>query len=238
MTLEQCPNTRNVSVFGVNREEQTAMIFNPRCKLWSCDYCAELNKEYWIAQAQRGAIVLTSEGQQLQFVTLTSRGYATPNKSVYFFKKNWPKMRKRMANRTKEWEPFTGIKWAYFLVPERHKSGVLHAHLIAATHISGETVWKKQAHQSGFGYMIDVQEMVTPLLAATYVSKYLHKGMGAEVWPKGFMRVRHSQNWPITKEKPLEGWEWKTYKNENTVWLEKHALLDMGWHVVDKREKQ
>lgn len=233
---EKCENTRDVTVFGKNKNEKTAILFNPRCKMWSCDYCAELNKDYWIHQAARGSLLLVSEGAQLQFVTLTSRGYATPNKSIYFFKRNWPKLRKRMADKTNEWTPFTGIKWSYFLVPERHKSGVLHAHLIAATHINGKNVWKEQAHQSGFGYVIDVQEMITPLLASKYVAKYLHKGMGAEEWPKGFMRVRHAQNWPIDKERPLGGWEWDTYRNENTVWIEKHALIDMGWDVQDRRE--
>lgn len=232
--MEKCENTRNVVVFGVNKNKNTAILFNPACNSWSCDYCAETQKENWIHQAARGSMVLASEGSELQFITLTSRGYATPNKSVYFFKQNWPKLRKRMAERTNEWEPFTGNRWAYFLVPERHKSGVLHAHLIAATHICAKSVWKQHAHQTGFGYVVDVQEMITPLLAAAYVAKYLHKGMGAEQWPKGFRRVRHSQNWPMSKPRKDEEWSWKTYKNPETVWLEKHALVNMGWKVIDK----
>lgn len=234
--MEQCENTRNVTVFGKHSEGMTALLFNPRCKSWACDYCAEINKEYWIHQAARGSLLLVAEGQALQFVTLTSRGYATPNASLYYFKQNWPKLRKRMSDKTNSWTPFTGIAWAYFLVPERHKSGVLHAHLIAATHIDGARFWKQQAYESGFGYIIDLQPMVTPLKAATYVSKYLHKGMGAEQWPKGFMRVRHSRNWPITKDAPLDGWEWQTYSKDETIWIEKNALINLGWEVIDKRE--
>lgn len=177
-----------------------------------------------------------SEAQTLQFVTLTSRSYTTPNSSIYFFKQNWPKLRKRMADQTNSWSPITGVEWAYFLVPERHKSGVLHAHLIAATHVDGKSYWKKQAWASGFGYQIDVAQIDSVTQVANYVTKYIHKGAGAEEWPKGFRRVRHSQNWPIANEKPLEGWEWDTYKNPRTVWIEKHALIDMGWEVVDKTE--
>lgn len=234
--MEKCENTLNVTVFGKNKQEKVAILFNPRCKQWSCDYCAELNRDYWIHQAARGTLLLLSEGQRLQFVTLTSRGYATPAKSLYFFSQNWPKLRKRIAHQTEIWSPFTGINWAYFLIPERHKSGVLHAHLIAATHLDGQRWYKDNAYQTGFGYQADVKPDIDSLKAAYYAAKYLHKGTGAEDWPKGFMRVRHSQNWPIAKEQPLEGWLWETYKNDNTIWLEKNALLDMGWHVVDKRE--
>lgn len=232
--MEQCENTRNVTVFGKNKRKKTALLFNPRCKLWSCDYCAEINKDYWIHQAARGAIILTSEGQDLQFVTLTSRPYATPVQSVYFFKQNFPKLRKRMADHTNRWTVVTGIKWSYFVVPERHKSGVLHCHIIAATHVKSERDWKKEVFASGFGYIVDVQPLITPLKAAHYVAKYLHKGAGAEDWPKGFRRVRHSQNWPKENALPLPGWDWQTYKNEETVWIEKNALIDMGWEVVDK----
>lgn len=237
--MDTCPNTRNVVVFGKNQSERTAILFNPRCKQWSCDYCAELNKEYWIHQAARGTLVITSEGRSVQFVTLTSRGYTTQNKSLYFFKQNWPKMNRRMKYHTEvQTDEHIGAAWAYFLVPEHHKSGVAHFHILAATTIDQKSDWKKHAWASGFGYIVDVQPLVTPKRAADYVSKYLHKGQGAETWPKGFMRVRHSRNWPISQEQPLEGWEWDTYQSEDTVWIEKNALIDLGWQVVDKRNNE
>ena len=235
--MSDCPNTKDMTIIGNNKTEKKAILFNPRCKSWSCDICCEELKENWIHQAARGSMILADEGAELQFVTLTSRGSSTANKSIYYFKENWPKLRKRMATITNAWEPWSGYRWAYFLVPEKHKSGVLHCHLIAATHICAESVWKRHAHQTGFGYIIDVQEMITPLLAATYVSKYLHKGAGAEVWPKGFRRVRHSQNWPIAHAKKDESWEWMTIKNKDTVWFEKNALIDLGYNVVDQTTK-
>jgi hypothetical protein len=234
--MEKCPNTKNVVVFGKNQQEKSAILFNPRCKSWSCDYCSEIEKDYWIHQASRGVLLLQSEGHVFQFVTLTSRGYTTPNSSLYFFKQNWPKLRKRVCKHTKAWEPFTSQDWSYFLIPERHKSGVLHAHLLAGTFVSAKSIWKDWAWKSGFGYQVDVAQVESAGEVAHYVAKYLHKGMGAESWPKGFRRVRHSQNWPIANAQALAGWEWETYKNENTVWIEKNALIDMGWHVQDKRE--
>lgn len=232
----KCQNAGDIVIFGKRKETKTAMLFNPKCNSWDCEQCFGEKKENWIHQAARGASVLQSGGADLQFITLTSRGYTTPVSSLHFFRQNWPKLRKRAAYLTNGWEAWSGYKWAYFLVPERHKSGVLHAHLIAATHICGERWWKDNAYKSGFGYQVDIVEMVDPKACAGYVAKYLHKDAGGLDWPKGFMRVRHSQNWPISRPKKDEEWEWATYKNPNTIWTEKHALLDMGWKVIDKTE--
>lgn len=231
-----CEKTKNVTVFGMQAEKRIAVLFNPKCNSWDCEECAEHKKENWVHQAARGSALLASEGAKLQFITLTSRGYTTPVSSLYFFRENWPKLRKRAAKLTMDWLPFTGIKWAYFLVPEHHRSGVLHAHLICATHLNGKRWWKDNAYASGFGYQVDLVEMVTPKACAGYVAKYLHKDADGVAWPKGFMRVRHSQNWPISRPKEDEDWHWDTYKNAAIIWQEKHALIDMGWKVIDKRE--
>lgn len=236
--MSKCENTQNVTVLGKNKDERTAILFNPRCKQWSCNYCAELNKDYWIHQATRGAILITSEGRELQFVTLTSRPYASPNQSLYFMAQNWPKLNRRAKYHTNKWKDARGIEWAYFLVPEKHKDGRVHAHLIAATHIYAKKFWKNWAFGTGFGFIMDVQTIENPAQVTGYVTKYMHKGSGAETWPKNFRRVRTSANWPITKQAPLDGWEWLTIKNPDTAWIEKNALIDMGWNVQDKRENE
>lgn len=234
--MQTCEKTRNVTVFGKNSTEKTALLFNPRCKTWNCDYCAELNKDFWIHQAMRGVLVITSEGRDVQFVTLTSRPYATPTTGLYFFKQNWPKLNRKLKYHTDKYRGNLGYEWAYFLVPEKHKSGVVHCHILAATLYNTESSWKDFALKSGFGWKVDVQPLVSPAKAASYIAKYLHKDAGKEAWPPGFRRVRHSYNWPVAQEKPLEGWEWDTTSNDEEVWLEKNALLDMGWEVADKRE--
>lgn len=233
--METCSNTKDIIIFGWNNGEKKAIIFNPACKSWNCPHCSEVNKAEWIHQAARGSMLLWQDGATLQFVTLTSRGYTTPVSSVEYFKVNWPKLRKRAASLTKAWQPFTGCTWAYFLVPERHKSGVLHAHFVAATHIEGERWWKDNAYASGFGYIAKVQAMIDPKGVAYYIAKYLQKDAGDAAWPTNFRRVRHSQNWPIAKPANIEGWEFKPVR-EKDCWTEKHALLNMGWHVIDTRQ--
>lgn len=220
---------------GINRKEKAAIFFNPRCKQWACDFCGEQNKSYWVHQATRGALIFLSEGQELQFITLTGRGYFTPTSSIYFFRQNWPKLRKRAAKLTNGWSPWTNTFWSYFLVPERHKSGILHAHLIATTHLEGKRWWKDNAWATGFGHQTDVITIDSAGKVGGYVTKYLHKDAGGIQWPKGFMRVRHSQDWPIAKEKPLKGWEWQGM-TDKAAWLEKGALVNMGFEVIDKRK--
>lgn len=48
-----------------------------------------------------------------------------------------------------------------------------------------------------------------------YVAKYLFKSQTADVWPKGWKRIRYSQNWPKLPENHnpkafviLTAWDW------------------------------
>lgn len=220
---------------GVNPSEKAAMFFNPRCKQWSCPVCGDLNKDYWVYQATRGSMLLLENGNWLQFVTLTGRGYFTPNSSIHFFRQNWPKFRKRLGSITQKYQPLTGTEWAYFLIPERHQSGVLHCHFIASTPLMLNKWYKDNAMASGFGFMAKVKPIYDSARAAGYVTKYLTKDAGDTPWPKGFMRVRHSANWPIKDTLDIPGWSWQTI-NENEAWIEKNAYIDLGWQVIDKRQ--
>lgn len=233
-----CEKTQSVTVFGTHKYRKMAVLFNPRCKMWDCDYCAEMNKADWIHTALRGTLVLAMEGQRIQFVTLTSRPYSTPITGLYFLKENWPRLNRTMRYHTNKWTKQLGLVWSYLMVPEKHKTGVVHCHLLAATHYDTEKSWKDFAFGAGFGWKVDAQGLVTPSKAAAYVAKYLHKGQGKEDWPKGFRRVRKSNNWPISEPQIIPGWEWATYRNEDTIWQEKHALIDLGYEVIDNRQEK
>lgn len=228
-----CPNAKDIIIMGTNPIERKAVFFNPACKQWDCPYCGELNKQYWVYQAQRGTQILLSEGNMLQFVTLTGRGYFTPTSSIVYFRQNWPKLRKRIQYLTDKWSDVTQTTFAYFLIPERHKSGNLHAHMLVTTFIDRDRWYKDNAHETGFGYQAKVKTIEDSSSAVSYVTKYIGKDFGGMSWPKGFMRVRHSQNWPMAEEKPLELWEWKSI-GERDFWLEKGALENMGWFIIDK----
>jgi len=169
----------------------------------------------------------------LQFLTVTGRGYFTPQSSIYFFRQNWPKLRKRMQYLTDQWRDVTGTTFCYFMVPERHKSGTLHAHLLVTTFMDRDRWYKDNAHQTGFGYQARVKNISSSGEAVGYVTKYIGKDWGDFPWPKGFMRVRHSQNWPIAKPQTDELWEYRTIR-EGDMFIEKGSLDNLGYHVVDK----
>jgi hypothetical protein len=230
-----CPTTQQIVIMGRNEIEKKAVFFHPDCGQWDCPYCGEMKKAEWVHQAQRGSQILISGGNMMQFVTLTSKGGLTPGKSIYFFRQNFPKFRKRLSRITEKWSDITGTQFAYFVVPERHKSGVLHMHGLFTTFMDLKRWYKDTANECGFGYMADVQNVETSGEAVGYITKYIGKDFGGITWPKGFMRVRHSLTWPIANPAKDELWDWLAIQ-EKDVWIEKNALIDLGYYVIDRSE--
>lgn len=227
----QCSFPLKINIIGINTVLKKGIIFNPDCKNWKCPHCAQKNAADWVFRCFRGASLFVEQGQDLRFVTLTSRAYATPNASLHYFGINWPRLARRAAYQTNK---IDGQKWAYFLVPEQHKTGVLHAHIIATTHL--KTRWfKDNAYKVGFGFMAKSIPIEEAALVTGYVTKYLGKSIEYTKWPKGFRRVRTSRNWPKNPAEIMPGWEWSNHDDES-AWYEKYAMLDLGFEVNDKRD--
>lgn len=227
-----CQSPLKINIIGVNQVAKQAIIFNPRCKKWDCPFCAGLNTEGWLHRGLRGAMEIAAEGRELRFVTLTSKPYATPNMSIYFFKLNWPKLVRRAAYHTKK---VNGQSWAFLLIPEQHKTGRLHCHMIASTHLKSKW-WKDNANSTGFGYMAKSDEIDHPAKVAGYVVKYLAKSVEFQYWPKGFRRVRTSRNWPKELPEIRPDWDFESH-NDDEAMIEKYNLTKAGYKITDKREK-
>jgi len=230
--MERCPAPLEICMVGINHTQKKVIIFHPDCKKWSCPYCSVRNAGEWIHQGIRGSLLLTMQGEELRMVTITSRASITPNKSLYFFSQNWPRLNQRMKYHG---EKLGRAKPEYFLVPERHKSGVLHFHMLTTSPLK-ERWYKDNAPSVGFGYMAKAEPLRDALLAATYVSKYLMKSIDFAGWPKGFRRVRVSRGWPMSKPEKKPGWEWSGH-SEKSAWFEKYLYNDAGYHILDKREQ-
>jgi len=227
---KECISPLKITVVGINHDQKKAILFNPRCKSWDCPYCAEQNKQDWLLRGFRGAALLAQDGLELRFITLTSRPYATPTKSLYYFQQNWPKLVRRAAYHTNK---IDGKAWHFFLIPEQHKTGVLHAHMIATTYLKTKW-WKDNAYKTGFGYMAKSDQIKEPALVVGYITKYLGKSIEYTQWPKGFRRVRTDRSWPKTPEIPTPGWEWATH-NDESAWFEFYLLTDYGYEISDRR---
>lgn len=223
--MEQCPNAKDIMVMGVNEQHKMAVMFNPSCKSWSCPICGPRNAENWSYAGMVGAYSLLEQGTMV-FCTVTSRPYATVTQSLYFFKQNWPRLRKRITVKN-------GGKFEYLLVPERHKTGVLHAHFVANIAVTRRWL-KDNAYQCGFGYQAKVDVVEHAPGVAAYMTKYIAKSLQFTEWPANFRRVRTSQGWPMPVEQvPLPGWEWtpRQYITEEEI----EDLLERQFAIHDRR---
>lgn len=203
-----CEARGRPQMLGISHSLRRAIFFRPRCKLWACPVCAQINRARWCARTWLGARALQAAGAHLSFVTLTSHERLDASATLAIFKYAWPALRKRISRSVGHWD--------YILVPEKHGDGRLHAHLVCTAHLC-KRWYKDNARECGLGYQADAQQLETAEYAAAYVGKYLSKEMGQseDPWPRGFRRVRCSQSWPpLPPLGSTEGWSWRVLRDE------------------------
>lgn len=225
---------------GVNESEMKAVIFQPRCKQWSCPACADINKKLWAIKAFFAAEVIEGTHGKPDFLTLTSHEKLQAKASLFVWPKAWSKLSQRARRKAKDFQ--------YLLIPEQHKNGRLHVHAIETGGL-GERWWKDNARACGLGYMAEEEEVRSPGGAAYYVVKYLTKSLQTDVWPKGFRRVRTSQRWPKLPHAPLpEGWLFAPLEHDEplnrTVTILEHKGYDVlvldhfeAWEAIKYQEE-
>jgi len=222
---DKCIATYRVWIVAENERLKQAIAYQPRCGKWSCPHCASLNKDEWSEIAIYGVCNLAPTLPEPQFVTITSRGYVTPLRSLVIFKTSWPKLIRRIAYAQEE-------KPEYLLVPEHHQSGKLHAHILITANHSNHW-WHDQAYESGMGYMADSRPVDDPAKAGQYIHKELTKQLAGKTWPANFRRVRKSQHWPLAEDKKPAGWESEVFKQEGDKNWQVHLLRDLGYEVYE-----
>jgi len=199
VTAIPCLRPRRPWVVGYSQERKAALIFQPRCRSWSCPACAEINRALWTFRIHYAAEVVINRGDTLTFVTITSHRRLSASGSLRVFKDAWPKLRKRYRREC------PGAH--YCLIPERHLSGTVHAHLLASASV-GSRFWKDASAACGLGYIAQEEPCTEPARAAWYVSKYLAKQLAGYRWPPGFRRVRCSRGFPRPPDPPVPG-DWR-----------------------------
>lgn len=190
-----------------NDKSGNFLIYRPRCKQWSCPYCAIQNMKLW-----RYRIMLECEEtlQNVWFfwtVTLDGDDHKTESPQVDSLKKwrsVWDKLMKRVRRDMKKLHG----KMRYVRVFESHKSGVLHVHMLtdvaypdiqeerqynAITKVN-DIVWRSstlQAHLTdlGLGRIHDIRPINTEnendngvaRNVSSYVTKYLTKDIQSDM---------------------------------------------------------
>jgi hypothetical protein len=156
------------------------------------------------------------------FGTLTMHRKWRGAASVTNFRKNWNKFYQRMKRAT------NGNMY-YVLLPERHKDGSLHVHIISTC--GKETRWwKDNGAKCGMGFKSENKPLLSTAKAAWYVTKYVGKAVGQPDWPADLRRVRFSVRWP----KPIQdqSWSWQCVPPD----MAKHAVrkrLAMGYKITN-----
>lgn len=151
----------------------------------------------------------------MYFLTLTCRGKEMPLKEAEDGYLLWTDRlltaSRNKANRAAQF-------WCYAQVTERQKRLHPHSHMISTYCPPDAWPYKKGAilplgnkaktdglwsdwfvdanRKAGLGEQCQISAVRSAAAVATYLSKYLFKDAMQETWPKGWKRVRYSQNWP------------------------------------------
>ena len=160
------------------------------CGKWSCEVCRKKNAQMWGWRAQIHIDNATHTYWCWTF-TLGSK-YKTRKQGYESLKRLWDNLRTVIRRNYSKSPSGATIKWTYlaFVEEQPKKRKMPHFHIL--TNIPSPYRIKDWAVFLGFGFEAYEDEVVGKQ-AARYVSKYVSKG-GTDM-PRGFRRVRSSQNW-------------------------------------------
>jgi hypothetical protein len=170
--------------------------------------------------------------QPVQFVTLTSHEKLQSAELTFaVLAKAWNKLNRR-AKREAERLGYTAY---YVSIPEQHKSGRWHLHMLYSPALPLR-FWKDNARASGLGYQCAVRDFEAHGRAGQYMLKYLRKSLKTSVngWAKSMRRIRHSNNWPISEQnkRTNKDWEWDILPKEVSLRDEIDRLIEAGYRVT------
>lgn len=187
VTVSNCTAPNRPHLVARNSSTKSAVFFRPRCKLWSCKFCAKVNSDLWQMRVTFGCQQFIEQGHELSFVTFTSHEKLSAQQTLKVLPHSWHKLSMRLRRKVK------GLK--YVVIPERHHDERVHIHGIFLAGAS-KRWWKDNARSCGMGYQAEENAVYSPSGAGFYIGKYLAKQLSDARWAKGFRRVRTSLHFP------------------------------------------
>lgn len=210
------------------------------CNSWLCPRCGQQRAREEYGRIVAGAREI-GKCNKLYMMTITCRGKEMTYEDAENGYLVWTnKLLTRLRVETKR----AGKEWSYASVTERQTRQHPHSHYLTTycpddvvmvkkgenkfSCIAGQTYLAKHAtlqteslekacFECGLGWQYDLSELESVEGASRYVAKYLFKEtIFATQWPKGWKRVRYSQNWPKLPDKKgeaqilLTAWDWIT----------------------------
>lgn len=201
-----------------------------RCKMWSCEHCAEINRSMWRAHII-DKINQIGTFDRWWFVTITAHRKAHKARNQEATLRNMQRGLKTLYDRLRRIIKAGTDKLEYCRVYEHHKTGKVHAHFIIRGMFTvqsetydkkgndeGLTRWlKDNAASCGLGYQASAKPIRSTIgvhagFLAAYVTKYMTKAsQGFAGFPKGVRRIQCSSGFGAL-EKPESQFEWAMSK--------------------------
>lgn len=206
---------------GVGVGKSDTQLSRLRCKQWTCDYCAYINRVQWHMRVMR-TLENNPELPPFAFMTVTAPRWAhKEKKTLRVMQDNANKMLNRIKYHNR-WDEF-----AYVRVYEQHESKEWHAHYLItwAKYWTGDAAYKKTLEddddlryansrflkkhmaQTGHGWKVDWQRVrwqydperagsptvQAALQITSYVTKYMTKDVQTQVRRHRYRRMRQIQ---------------------------------------------
>jgi len=196
-----------------------------RCGQWSCEYCAQKNRDIWRAHLLD---TLPGISDHWWFITLTAHEHLrSAAASLKNIRENLDKLFKRLRRifkhvnyvRVYEKHPASDARHAHlvasglspFVLRETTRTGAIsYVPLLSRQSFKGtwaiKTWFKKTARAIGMGYQVDCQKIDNPHDGIRYVTKYLTKSF-QDLHEKGLRHVQTSRE--IGSPSPEAAYSWK-----------------------------
>jgi len=223
---DACMN--NAPYFAYKIEGKKYGVVQGCCNNWNCPRCGQQRAREEYGRIVAGAREL-AKTNQLYLMTLTCRG---KEMTVDEAENGYLLWTNSLVTKLRAKAKRAGMAWAYASVTERQKRGHPHSHYITtycpddgvevakgkpkfyhsqgifqqAKHNTIQTKYLELACiASGLGWQYDISALESEEAGSRYVAKYLFKAdMFATIFPKGWNRVRYSQNWPKLPQQTSE----------------------------------
>ena len=214
----------NAPYFAYQIEGKRWGIVQGCCNDWNCPRCGQQRAREEYGRIVAGAREI-GKRCKLYMLTITCEGKGL---SVQEAEDNYLVWTNKMVSNLRMQTKRGGKEWAYASVTERQGRGHPHSHYLTtycppdavlvkkgewkssiaegrgyvARHDTLQSAILEQASiRAGLGWVYDLSELRSVEGASRYVAKYLFKEtIFTTVWPKGWRRVRYSQNWPKLPE--------------------------------------
>jgi len=216
--------TNNAPYFAYQIKGKTFGVVQGCCNNWNCPRCGQQR-----AREEYGRIVVGSreiaKNNQLYLFTITCRGREMSHEQAEAGYLAWTN---NLLTRLRTAFKRAGGLWAYASVTERQKRQHPHSHYIT-TYFPPDAEWIKKGERKyffttgqyflakhntlqseyleracaecGLGNQYDISRLESVEAGSRYAAKYLFKAdIFQTIWPKGWHRVRYSNNWPKLPE--------------------------------------